>query len=396
MVKNEGITKKKVTKSTKKTTKNVEVKNTKTSSKNVEVKNKKISSKKVEGKSTKNKKGKKKINLKLIFGLIGVLIIISIIFISFILSNKDVVVITIDDIKYTETDFNMYAYLVKYDYFGISGTKLSEDTLNTQVSNDSEQTIAEYLKEKTISKIKVSAAILRIAKENNITLNDSDLNEIEKEKDKFIETLGGKKAFKEMLKDNKTNNDAYMEVAKVNKLYDLVYNSLYKEGKRNDLTEEEIFTYTKSYENDYVKIKQIIFLKKDLETDTYLSDTTLNQKEALAKSLVKKAKDSDNFDSLIMKYSEGYDKEVISEYYLKKELVENLRNAIDSLNVGGISDVVSTEYAYHIVIREKLDNAKLEDYLNSKREEKFIKNISDNLEKIVIINSDYLKEITIK
>ena len=320
--------------------------------------------KKADTKSKKNKKGNKKIDIKLIFGLISIFLIIGIIITSIVLNKKEEVVITIDNIKYTESDFNMYAYLIKYDYFGINGTNLSEETLNTQVSNDSEQTIREYLKEKTISKLKVSASILRIAKENNITLNKNDLQEINAEKDKFIEKLGGMKAFKQMLKDNQTNEESYMEVAKANKLYDLIYNSLYKEGKRNDLSEEEIATYTKSYANDYVKIKQIILLKKDLETNTYLSDTTLNQKEALAKNLVKKAKDKENFDSLIIKYSEGYREDNISEYYLKSELVEELRTAIDSLKIGDISGVVSTEYAYHIVVREELDDKKLEDYLN--------------------------------
>jgi len=373
-----------------------EITKKKTSTKKTLVNAKKTVVKKADTKSKKNKKGNKKIDIKLIFGLISIFLIIGIIITSIVLNKKEEVVITIDNIKYTESDFNMYAYLIKYDYFGIDGTNLSEETLNTQVSNDSEQTIREYLKEKTISKLKVSASILRIAKENNITLNKNDLQEIKEEKDKFIEKLGGMKAFKQMLKDNQTNEESYMEVAKANKLYDLIYNSLYKEGKRNDLSEEEIATYTKSYANDYVKIKQIILLKKDLETNTYLSDTTLNQKEALAKNLVKKAKDKENFDSLIIKYSEGYTEDNISEYYLKSELVEELRTAIDSLKIGDISGVVSTEYAYHIVVREELDDKKLEDYLNSKREEKFIKNISDNLEKIVIINSDYLKEITVK
>lgn len=355
-----------------------------------------VNAKKADAKSKKNKKRNKRIDIKLIFGLISIFIIAAVIITTIILNKKEEIVITIDNIKYTESDFNMYAYLVKYDYFGVDGTNLSEETLNTQVSNDSEQTIGEHLKEKTISKIKVSASILRIAKENNITLDNNDLEEIEEEKDKFIETLGGKEAFKKMLKDNQTTEEAYIEVAKIDKLYDIIYNSLYKEGKRNDLSEEEIDTYSKNYQTDYVKIKQVILLKKDLDTNTYLDETTLNQKEALAKDLAKQAKEVKNFDSLIIKYSEGYQDEVVSEYYLKSELVEELRNVINSLDIGGISGVVSTEYAYHIVIREELDDAKLEDYLNSKREEKFIENISDNLEKIAIINGDYLEEITVK
>ena len=175
---------------------------TKKNSTNVGVKS---NSKKKTTKSTNNtkrKKGNKKFNInkKLIFGLLSIFIIAIIISLSFILTQKENVVITIDDVEYTESDFNMYAYLIKYEYFGIDGTDLDESILNTQVSNDSEQTIGEYLKEKTISKIKVSSAILRIANENNITLKKSDYKEIEKEKNSFIEALGGKSSYNEMLK----------------------------------------------------------------------------------------------------------------------------------------------------------------------------------------------------
>ena len=87
---------------------------------------------------------------------------------------------------------------------------------------------------------------------------------------------------------------------------------------------------------------------------------------------------------------------LIRKYYLKSDLIEVLRNSIEKLVVGDISDVISSEYAYHIVIREELDNEKLDDYLDSKREEKLIQDIANNLEKIAIINSDYLEEITVK
>lgn len=352
-------------------------------------------SKKGNSKSTKNKKGNKKFIIKLIFGLLSVLIITFGI-ITFYVSRKEEIIITIDNIEYSESDFNMYAYLVKYDYFGIDGTDLDESTLNIQVSNDSEKTVGEYLKEQTISKIKVSASILRIAKENNITLNNNDLKEIEDGLQKFIKNLGGETKFRELLKKNDTNEKSYIEVAKINKLYDKIYEFLYDEGKRNDLNYEELTNYTKLYNDEYVKIKQIVLLKKDLDKNTYLSEAVINQKEKLAEDLVKQLKDAKNIDDFIIKYSEGYEDSVKSEYYLKTELVEELKKAINSLKVGEISNVVSSEAAYHIIIREELDEAKLEDFLDSKREEKFIKNISDNLKKIVIINGDYLEKITVK
>lgn len=356
---------------------------------------KKQSSTNTRKKTMKKKNSKGKVNKKIIFALLSILIIIGIIVTTFVLSNKEKLVITIDGNKYMESDFNMYAYLVKYDYFGIDGTKLTDDTLHTQVTNDSEETIGEYLKEKTISKIKISAAILRIANENNITLTENDLKEIAEEKEVFIKNLGGNDEYKKMLKDNYTTDEAYMRASKIDKLYNKIFDKLYSENKIYDLTIEELNTYTLSYQLEYVKIKQIILLKKDTETSKYLSNIVINQKEELANTLIKKVTLS-NFDELIKKYSESYEGEVNSEYYLKSNLVDELNTAINSIKVGEISGVISTSNAFHIVVREELDDKYLEEYLNSKREEKLIKNITDNLEKIAIINSDYLKEITVK
>lgn len=346
---------------------------------------------------TKNKKKNTIIkNKKMLISTVCILLVVLILIfvISFRFRDKAEVVITIDNIEYTEKDFNMYAYLIKYDYFGIDGTNLSESTLSTLVSSDSDLTIGEYIKEQTISKIKISAAILQIANKNKITLSESDLEEIEEEKQVFIEKLGGEDKFKQLLKDNFTDEETYIEVAKVNKLYSKVFEKLYAKGKRFDLEDDEISKYEISYQSDYVKIKQIILLKKDLDTNEYLDDTTLNQKKLLAQSVVDKAKNGEDFDDLIDSYSEGSSDD--SEYYLKTELIEELQTSINSLEVGGISDVISTDNAYHIVLREKLDNDKLEEYLDSKRETKLVEDIAETLDSLAIINSEYLEEIKVR
>lgn len=350
---------------------------------------------------TSKKKKSKKTNVimdfiktkRILISIIAIVLILLITSITLICVNKDKVVITIDNIEYKETDFNMYAYLVKYDYFGIDGTKLSESTLNTLVSNESELTVGEYLKEKTISKIKISAAILQIAKENKVTLDDDDIEEIEEEKEVFIEKLGGKKEFKKLLKDNNTNEKTYMEVAKVNKLYSKVFDKLYAEGKRFDITDEDLHKYEESYKNDYVKIKQIILLKKDLNTNEYLDDKILNQKKLLANSIVTKAKEGNSFSELIESYSEGSTEE--SEYYLKSELIDELKDAVNNLAIGSISEVISTDNAYHIILKEELDDKKLDAYLDSKREKTLVEDISKKLDTLAIINSKYLDEVKV-
>ena len=61
-------------------------------------------------------------NKKIILGVSILLIILIISLTIFVVKKKNKVIITIDDIQYTEEDFNMYAYLVKFEYFGVDGT----------------------------------------------------------------------------------------------------------------------------------------------------------------------------------------------------------------------------------------------------------------------------------
>ena len=55
-------------------------------------------------------------NKKIILG-VSIVLIILIVSLTICFVKKNNVIITIDNIQYTEEDFNMYAYLVKYEYF---------------------------------------------------------------------------------------------------------------------------------------------------------------------------------------------------------------------------------------------------------------------------------------
>ena len=211
-----------------------------------------------------------------------VLVIIGIIIINNLSINYKVV--TINDKTYDNKDFMIYLYSAKYNYF--KDSEINKDELNVILDEESNMTVKEYLKNTALNDIKTSAAIIKMADDNNIILDEKDYEDLEKEKDKFIKSIGGKKEFKKILKENKTTELAYDKMSATDKLYQKIIKKLYSEGKVNDLTEEEIKSANESYNNNYIKIKQIILTIIDLETGKNLSSTTINQKEALAKKIV--------------------------------------------------------------------------------------------------------------
>ena len=181
------------------------------------------------------------------------------------------------------------------------------------------------------------------------------------------------------------------------KLYKKLLSNLYGKDKLKDLTEEEINDANESYSSNYVKIKQIILATIDVNTGKSLSVTAVNQKEALAKTIIADTK-TINFDDLIKKYSEDAEgKEAPYDIYYKKgELLSELEDVAFSLEVGQISKPIQTKYAIHIIQKQELDNAKLEEYYDDLREEKCIEDIKEYLDNLKIVYHDAYDKIKIK
>ena len=256
----------------------------------------------------------------------------------------------------------------------------------------------EYLKERTVKEIKTAGVIKKLASEYKIKLSKDDKAELLNEKQEFIQELGGKKAFKKMLKDNSTTEAAYDKMSRTDKLYKIIYNEMYAEGKSNDLSKEEKEEAKDEYYNNYKMIRQVVLSLVDASTKKGLDSTTINQKQTLAETILKEAKSGANFDDLIKKYSEA----AIGEdppyyvYYKDGEILDEEEKAVNKLNVGDISDVVKSDYALHIIIRDELDDKKLPMVYDQKREEKLLEKISNTLKDVPIIYHDTYTSIKIK
>jgi len=340
---------------------------------------------KVKGKyiNIKNKKGinDKLFNVNLNWKII--IFIFTIIFCIFLYTKyikaKDTKLLLIDGTAIVKSQFNIYAYSAKYNYFGSDLSNINQDDLEVIYDDTTGMTVKDYLKEVALNDIKTAYAIKSLADKYDINLTKKEKAKIEKEKKNFIDQLGGKKAFKKFLKQNKTNENAYNEMAYYDALYQKILDEKYSKGKINDLTPKEYEAANTSYPNEYYKIKQIILTTIDLESSKSLSNIAINQKEALANYIVGEARKGTNFDDLIAKYSEdSADKEPPYDlYYRQGTLLSELEDALQNLSAGNVSEPVKTKYAFHIILREELDDAKLEDYYKSLREEKYIKDLRE-------------------
>lgn len=338
---------------------------------------------------------------KIIILIFIILLIIIVGLCTFLLINnsKDKKVLSINDEYYRKSDFMIYLYSVKTNYFGSDNLDdLTSDDYNAVVDEENNIKVSDYLKNNALNDLKTAAAIKILADKYDVTLDNKELKELNNEKKDFIKSLGGKKEYKKFLKKYNTNDKAFDTMRKTDKIYNKLIKNIYSKGKINDLTDKEIDTANKDYYSNYVKIKQVILTTIDLNTGKSLSSAIINQKQTLANTIVDLANNGTDFDELIKKYSEdAVDKEGPYETYFKNsELLEELRDSILGLAPGEVSTPVKTSYAYHIIQRLELDDKKLEEYYDDLREDKCIDDLKEILDDIKIVYYDAYKKINVK
>lgn len=330
---------------------------------------------------------------KYIFGILSGLIVLIIFYLIYLSISLGFTVVTIDETKFTKADLNMQLYNLKYSYFGKESYEISDATLDEQITSLN-MTVGEYLKQQAVEELKILTAVERIAEDNNISLSDEDYEELEENKEEVISNVGGKSEFKKLLRKNNITEAAYDKFYYINKLYDKVFEELYSSGKKNDLTTEEKESAKEEYFEKYLKIQQIVLAKIDVSTGSDLSDTITNQKETLANSILTEARNGADFEDLIIKYSEeAQEKGNNTYYYAKGDLLENIESVVVGLGTGSISDVIETDYAFHIVKRLELDDSKLENYYDIVRNNKLVDDIQDMIEDYKIFYENSYKKI---
>lgn len=330
---------------------------------------------------------------KYIFGILSGLIVLIIFYLIYLSISLGFTVVTIDETEFTKADLNMQLYNLKYSYFGKESYEISDATLDEQITSLN-MTVGEYLKQQAVEELKILTAVEKIAEENNISLSDEDYKDLEENKEEVISNVGGKSEFKKLLRKNNITEAAYDKFYYINKLYDKVFEELYSSGKKNDLTTEEKESAKEEYFEKYLKIQQIVLAKIDVSTGNDLGDTIINQKETLANSILTEARNGTDFEDLIIKYSEeAQEKGNNTYYYAKGELLENIESVVVGLGTGSISDVIETDYAFHIVKRLELDDSKLENYYDIVRNNKLVDDIQDMIEDYKIFYENSYKKI---
>lgn len=222
-------------------------------------------------------------------------------------------------------------------------------------------TLEENVKNIALAQIAQIKTMNLMAEKYEVKLSDEEEARAENAAKAYYETLG-KREIELMGVTEKTIRALYTELARAEKMYQYTIKDINPE-----ISDDEARTIT---------IQHILIKTYALDgTGKKIEYTQEAKKEAYRRALeaMRLAKDGEDFDALIRRYSED-DKSTYS--FGKGEMEETFETAAFNLGTGEISDVVETEFGYHIIKcistfdKEETDANKIK-IVEQRREEAF-------------------------
>lgn len=270
-------------------------------------------------------------------------------------------VATVNGVKITKSEFNFYLAQVKAQV--LDKAKV-EDTPEFWATTDLEGKKAiDSAVEKALDEAEKAAIITQKAKENGIKLSQEDIANIGKQKSSQMQKSGGRDAFEAELKKNGLTDETYSS---------LLENSLFASKlKEKFATDVDDATAKQFYLEKTVRVKHVLFMTVDQQTGKALPKEQLDAAKSKADQILAKAKAGEDFDKLVAQFSEDPGSKSQPDGYILGKgfalgsqggMVTEFETASLALQVGAVSDIVETNYGYHIIKRYPTDDSQFEKY----------------------------------
>ena len=250
--------------------------------------------------------------------------------------DKNTVVATAAGEEIKKEEFNKIFGILKIQYEQNYGTDVWEKEV------DGRKTI-DIVKEKVLDSLIDTRIQMKKADELGIKVSEEELNT---EINKFKGLFDSEERFNEFLTSQKID----MEYFEYSLKRDLIINKLRVKLTENiKVTDEEVTTYYGANQNEFIKVKASHILL-DTEEEARNAIQRLNQGEdfnKLAKEISKDPSAQQNSGDL--------------GYFKHGDMVEPFETAAFALAPGKVSDIVRTDYGFHIIKVEDKKLDKLED-----------------------------------
>lgn len=282
--------------------------------------------------------------------------------------DPDEVMLTVNGIDVTWAEL---FYWYEYDVSSIESYYGDITDWDADCSFAEGKTNREYVMETALDTVKHYCALESKAKDMGIELTEQDEADLQTTWQNNVDSYGNgdEATFIEYLKKAFLTKDLYDHINKVSKLYERLLEETYG-ANGEKLGEDEVVS--KAGELGYVRAKHILLSTVD-DSKAVLPDDQIAEKKATAESLLAelkgitdKTKLEARFDELVKEYSEDPGAAYYTDGYTFQpgagSMDTTFETAVTGLGEYEISDIVETDFGYHIILRLPLKSTAAVEY----------------------------------
>ncbi len=218
---------------------------------------------------------------------------------------------------------------------------------------------AEQIRTLAENQIMRDVAIRSLVKELGLELTAAERKAMIDSREAQIEQMS-RNVYVTMLKSMSLTTEEFAQIFETGFLYSKLFDYFYGE---NGIDRPEIEDIRAEYLAEYIRATHILISTSEAETDE--DRAAIRTK---AEDVLKLAKSGKDFVELVKEYGEdpGVAEDPATGYYFTKgEMVEAFETAAFALEENAISDLVETPYGYHIIKRLPMDEAYVDEMVNS-------------------------------
>lgn len=249
------------------------------------------------------------------------------------------------------TEYNIISYNAYYGYY--ANLVNDDGSINWNGEYQEGKTLAEYVREEAEATIRFYTAIEIMAQKYNAGLDAEDLSTIANNMNAAIQELGGQEEFNRYLEKLGICQETFQDLSASSHLFDNLLLLVLEEGTDLYLAPENYNKYA-SYAD------HILLMTIDATSGKPLSADEIQNRKNRMEDYLSQLKASDDllatFNQLADEYSEDTGRATNPEGYIftPGTMVESFESAVAALEPGQISDIVESDYGYHIILRKDL------------------------------------------
>jgi foldase protein PrsA len=276
-------------------------------------------------------------------------------------ANSNDVVITVNGEDITVNEFDFYLKTVKTEMETKAAQENIEKFWDTEIDGEKATEVA---KDKALEAAILNIVQLQKASEMGLGLTEEDKTEVTNRKNAYIDSIGGEENYKKNLEEAGLNDEVLTKLLEDDIIIQKLYQKISTEDEEVQVSEEEVRKY---YDDNYeqfatgeqVRAKHILFSILD-ENNERLPDEEIAKIKKKAEGILYRVKNGEDFDELMKQYSEDPGLSTNPDgYYFGQDgqMAPEFEDAAFSLEVGEISELVETEFGFHIIkVEEKFDH----------------------------------------